>query len=88
MKVRFALAFAIFAFANPTIAPIGAMAQTQEEQDACMGDVFNICGHAIPDRDRVISCLVANAGRVSGECRAVMQRYSRSATRAQQASTR
>jgi hypothetical protein len=54
-----------------------AAAQTPEEQQACMDDAFNICGHAIPDRDRVETCLNQNISRVSGACRAVMHRYSR-----------
>ena len=33
--------------------PLAASAETQDEQNACMNDAFNVCGHAIPDRDRV-----------------------------------
>jgi hypothetical protein len=83
MKVRFTLAFAIFA-----ITPIAAMAQSQQEQNACMSDVFNVCGHAVPDRDRVVSCLVTNVNRISSECRTVVQRYSKSIPRPQPTSTR
>ena len=48
MKIQFAIAFAFLA-----LAPVAASAETQEEQNACMNDAFNVCGHAIPDRDRV-----------------------------------
>jgi hypothetical protein len=72
MKIRFALAFAV-------IAPAGTLAQSQDEQNACIDDAFNVCGHAIPDRDRVAACLAANLKRISNECRTVMQRYSKAA---------
>jgi hypothetical protein len=72
MKAQVALAFAFLA-----LAPVAASAESQEEQMACMGDAFNICGHAIPDRDRVAACLAENINRISGECRTVMNRYSK-----------
>src|SRR5262245_55833144 len=40
-----------------TLVPVAATAETQEEQQACMNDAFNVCGDAIPDRDRVAVCL-------------------------------
>lgn len=83
MKVRFAFAVAIFA-----VLPGGAIAQSQDEQNACMDDAFNVCGHAIPDRDRVAACLAANLKRISNECRSVMLRYSKPAPRPRYSSTR
>jgi hypothetical protein len=83
MKLGCALAFATIA-----AMPVGAMAQTQEEQNACVDDAFNVCGHAIPDRDRVAACLAANLKRISNECRAVMLRYSKSAPRPNHTPTR
>jgi hypothetical protein len=58
------------------LAPFGALAETAEERQACMDDAFNVCGHAVPDRDRVESCLYENKDRVSAACRAVLDRYS------------
>ena len=72
MKIQFALAFAFLA-----LAPVAASAETQDEQNACMNDAFSVCGHAIPDRDRVGACLAQNINRISGACRTVMQRYAR-----------
>ena len=72
MKIQFALAFAFLA-----LAPVTASAETQEEQNACMNDAFTICGHAIPDRERVGACLAQNLNRISSPCRIVMMRYSR-----------
>lgn len=70
MKLRFVLALALL-----TVAPGGAMAASQEEQNACMNDAFNVCGNAIPDRDKVAACLAANLNRISSACRTVMLRY-------------
>ena len=70
MKIQIALAAAFLA-----LAPVAATAETQEEQQACMNDAFNICGDAIPDRGRVAACLAHNINRISSACRTVMQRY-------------
>jgi hypothetical protein len=72
MKAQAALAFAFL-----SLAPLAASAETQDEQNACMNDAFTICGHAIPDRERVGACLAQNINRISGACRTVMLRYSR-----------
>ena len=74
MKAQVALAFAFLAFA-----PVAASAETQEDQNACMNDAFTICGHAIPDRDRVGACLAKNIKRISSACRTVMLRSSKPA---------
>jgi hypothetical protein len=70
MKIQYALALAIFA-----LTPVAAAAETQEEQQACTNDAFNVCGDFIPDRERVAACLAQNINRISPACRTVMQRY-------------
>ena len=72
MKIQTALALVFF-----TLVPVTASAETPDEQNACMGDAFTICGHAIPDRDRIAACLAQNMNRISVACRTVMQRYSK-----------
>jgi hypothetical protein len=72
MKALVTLALASIAFL-----PAQAMAQSQEDQQACMNDAFTYCGHAIPDRDRVAACLAKNIGRISPSCRTVMNRHSK-----------
>jgi hypothetical protein len=72
MRLQIALAAAFLA-----LAPVAVTAETQEEQQACMNDAFNICGQAIPDRDRVAACLTQNLDRISSACRTVMLRYSK-----------
>lgn len=70
MKIHVAAALAVFA-----LTPVAAIAETQEEQQACMDDAFNVCGDAIPDRGRVAACLAHNINRISSACRTVMMRY-------------
>lgn len=77
MKVQFAIAAAFLA-----LAPVAAIAETQEEQQACMNDAFTICGDAIPDRGKVAACLGQNISRISVACRTVMQRYQKPETTA------
>jgi hypothetical protein len=77
MKIQIALALAFF-----TLVPAAASAETQDEQNACMSDAFSVCGHAIPDRDRVAACLAQNMKRISVACRTVMQRYPKPMTAA------
>ena len=79
MKSHLALAFAA-TLALIALTPAASLAQSQEEQQACMDDAFRFCGHAIPDRDRVAGCLSENFNRISIACRAVMQRYSNART--------
>jgi hypothetical protein len=85
MRVQIALAFAFLALVS-----VAASAETQDEQQACMNDAFSVCGHAIPDRDRVGACLAQNLNRISSACRTVMLRYSKPApaTRARISSAR
>jgi hypothetical protein len=72
MRLQIALAAALL-----VLVPVAVTAETQEEQQACMNDAFNICGQAIPDRDRVAACLTQNLDRISSACRTVMLRYSK-----------
>ena len=60
MKSHLALTLALVVFL-----PTAALAQSQDEQNACMNDAFQVCGHAIPDRDRVAACLSENFNRIS-----------------------
>jgi hypothetical protein len=78
MKLRIGIALAFL-----TAAPFAASAQSQDEQSACIGDAFSVCGHAIPDRGRVAACLADNINRISPACRAVMARYQRPPREAQ-----
>jgi hypothetical protein len=56
-------------------APVGARADEQSDQQACMNDAMTICSQFIPDRDRVGACLYTNRTRISPACRTAMARY-------------
>jgi hypothetical protein len=58
-----------------TLAPFGARADEQSDQQACMNDAMTICGQYIPDRERVGACLHANQTRISPACRVAIQRF-------------
>ena len=50
--------------------PASGQAYTQDQQEACSGDAFRLCGSEIPDIDRVTMCMVRNKSQLSPGCRA------------------
>jgi hypothetical protein len=52
-----------------------AAAQSQADQAACEGDVFNLCADKIPDENAIVVCLRKQWSKVSKECRQVMISY-------------
>jgi hypothetical protein len=46
-----------------------AQAYTPEQQQACTGDAFRLCGDAIPDVDRVTVCMIRKKSELSPGCR-------------------
>ncbi len=53
-----------------TIWSSAASAYTPEQQQACTGDAFRLCGPEIPDVDRVTACMIRNKSQLSPGCRA------------------
>jgi hypothetical protein len=53
-----------------SIWPSAGRAYTPEEQQACSGDAFRLCGPEIPDVDRVTVCMIRNKSQLSPQCRA------------------
>jgi len=51
-----------------------ALAQSDEERQACVNDALQLCQDAIPDRERVFGCLVSHKDQLSPACHAVMAR--------------
>ena len=51
---------------------VSASAETLEQRQACIADVFEFCAGAIPNRDRVFSCLVANKDAISSACHSII----------------
>jgi hypothetical protein len=66
----------------------GALAQSQQEQQACTHDAFQFCAELIPDRSRVFNCLVAKKDVISAACRTVMAPYLPSEAAVQKAALR
>ena len=51
-----------------SVLPKLGYAYTAEEQQACQGDAFRLCGDAIPDVDRVTACMVKKRSQLSPAC--------------------
>jgi len=49
--------------------PAASRAYTPEEEQACSGDAFRLCGPEIPDVDRVTACMVRKQSQLSPGCR-------------------
>jgi hypothetical protein len=49
--------------------PTTSQAYTQDEQQACTGDAFRLCGAEIPNVDRITACMIQNQSRLSPGCR-------------------
>jgi hypothetical protein len=52
-----------------------AVAQSAQEQQACMNDAFRVCSATIPDRTRTIACMVQHKAELSAACQDVMAKY-------------
>ena len=57
-----------------------AIAQSSEDQQACMNDAFRVCSATIPDRNKTIACMVQNKAKLSSACQVVMDKYAPSST--------
>src|SRR3982750_4422432 len=66
--------FTLAAFALVTLST-AAVAQSQEDQQACMNDAFRVCSATIPDRARTTACMIQKKSQLSSACQAVMAKY-------------
>jgi hypothetical protein len=62
------------AFIVTIMAPLPAIAYTQEDADACTPDAMRLCQNAIPDAGRITQCLVQNRRQLSPACTVVFNR--------------
>jgi hypothetical protein len=62
------------AFMVAIMAPLPAIAYSQEDADACTPDAMRLCQNAIPDESRVTLCLVQNRRQLSPACTLVFNR--------------
>jgi hypothetical protein len=51
------------------VLPTAGWAYTAEQQQACMGDAFSLCGSEIPDVQRVAACMARKQAQLSPGCR-------------------
>jgi hypothetical protein len=72
MQKLIALGFVLAGIAFAAPAP--GQSYTEEERQACEGDAFKLCNHAIPDQERVKACLIANMSKLTPACRRMFQR--------------
>lgn len=52
-----------------------AVAQSAQEQQACMSDAFRVCSATIPDRNRTVACMIQHKAELSPACQVVMAKY-------------
>ena len=62
--------FAVVATIVAGACPAAAWSYTMEQQQACMGDAFRLCGSEIPDISRTTACMVRRQTELSQGCRA------------------
>jgi hypothetical protein len=66
-EFRFSLLLAIALFF--LMWPAAGWAYSGEEQQACTGDAFRLCGEEIPDVERVKACMIRKQSQLSPDCR-------------------
>ena len=71
LSSRAALLFAIAAVA---LAVHPGPAFASEAQQMCTGDALRLCGHEVPNVQRITACMVKQRANLSPGCRAVMDR--------------
>src|SRR3954463_73674 len=76
MHIRLTLALAFTA----GLLSAAAVAQSSEDQQACMNDAFRVCSATIPDRARTTACMVQNKSKLSAACQVVMDKYAPATT--------
>ncbi len=72
MKFRIAAALTLCCL---FFGPIGARADAQQDQGACMMDAQTFCGKFIPNRVRVAHCLIANRSKITPACREAVKHF-------------
>jgi hypothetical protein len=71
LSSRAALLFAVAAVA---LAVHPGPAFASEAQQMCTGDALRLCGHEVPNVQRITACMVKQRANLSPGCRAVMDR--------------
>ena len=66
---KFQLSLMLATALSASMLPSASQAYTQEEEQACSGDAFRLCGAEIPDVDRVTACMIRNKSQLTPGCR-------------------
>ena len=64
----------LFAVATMALAAHPGPASASEAQQMCTGDAMRLCGHEIPNVQRITACMHKQRANLSAGCRAVMER--------------
>src|ERR1044071_7334999 len=70
---KIALLFAVASAATALLAAPNP-ATASDAQQMCMGDAMRLCGHEVPNVQRITACMVKNRPRVGPGCGAVRDR--------------
>ena len=65
---------ALFAIATAATALSASPGLSSDAQQMCTGDAMRLCGHEVPNVQRITACMARNRAHVSAGCRAVMDR--------------
>jgi predicted peroxiredoxin len=79
--IKIAALFAL-ATAATALSASPSLAFSQEAQQMCTGDAMRLCGHEVPNVQRITACMVKNKAQLSPGCRAVMDREAAARRRA------
>jgi hypothetical protein len=60
--------------------PSAGRAHTPEQEQACSGDAFRLCGADIPDVERITACIIRNKSQLTPACRAFFRENEATAT--------
>ncbi len=73
MRITLASALAGLAMLGPTLAWAAISTDTvrQKQQQACYDDANKLCADAIPDEEKIKTCMGANRSRLSPKCREI-----------------
>jgi hypothetical protein len=69
------LVFAVFLISTAATAQNEVGPHSEQEDDACRGDVHRFCRDAEPDELRILSCLQTNRARLTKACQGVLQSH-------------
>ena len=67
-KLEISIAIVAVLCAVDVLTAVTALAESQEERQACLGDAFKYCLMAIPDRNGVFVCLMEHQSQLSTGC--------------------